>query len=275
MTAIGVNAYADEGNSAHADHAAEHAAVKDGNHATHDAPAHERHDPATGHGDGAHGDGAHGDGAHGDGAHGSSAHGEQEAPPTFSDINWYYGFFGEEEGAEPSFAVRPKGMGTPFLATLFNWSILVGLIYVLARKQLPIALAKRKAQIVQGMEEAGKMLAESKARLAELDEKLAKTDSEIERIKGEMARAGELERERILAEAVERRVRMERDAHQLIETELEAAHESLRKFVVEQALANAKSQMSKQLKPEDQQRLFEESLQSLKKLPARSLGGQS
>jgi F-type H+-transporting ATPase subunit b len=272
MTAIGVNAYADEGNPAHADHAehaADHPAATDSEHVEHGAAAqdghHEGHDPALG----------HGDEGHGEAAHGSSAHGAQEAPPTFSDINWYYGFFGEQEGAEPSFAVRPKGMGTPFLATLFNWSILVGLIYVLARKQLPIALAKRKAQIVQGMEEAGKMLAESKARLAELDEKLAKTDSEIERIKAEMARAGELERERILAEAVERRVRMERDAHQLIETELEAAHESLRKFVVEQALANAKSQMSKQLKPEDQQRLFEESLQSLKKLPARSLGGQS
>lgn len=211
--------------------------------------------------------------AHG-AAHGEAA-AEHEAVPTFDDINWYYGFFGEEEGAEPSLLVRPKGMGTPFLATLFNWGILVGLIVVLARKQLPIALAKRKAQIVQGMEEAAKMLAESKARLAELDAKLAKTDSEIERIKREMARAGELERERILQEAVERRVRMERDAHRLIETEMEAAHESLRRFVVEQALANAKEQLQGQVKPEDQQRLFEESLVSLKKLPARSFGGQA
>lgn len=205
----------------------------------------------------------------------ASAHSEHDAPPTVSDINWFYGFLGEEEGAEPSLLVRPKGMGTPFLATLLNWGALVGLIYVLGRKQLPIALAKRKAQIVQGMDDAAKMLAESKSRLAELDEKLAKTDSEIERIKTEMARAGELERERILEEAVERRVRMERDAHQLIETELDAARESLRRFVVEQALTSAKAELAKQIRPEDQQRLFEESLASLKKLPSRSLGGHA
>jgi F0F1-type ATP synthase membrane subunit b/b' len=240
------------------------ALAEEGHEAT---PAVVEHAASEGHGDAA------ADSAHGESAHGESAHGE--APPSLSDINWFYGFLGEEEGAEPSLLVRPKGMGTPFLATLFNWGALVGLIYVLGRKQLPLALAKRKAQIVQGMDEAAKMLAESKSRLAELDEKLAKTDSEIERIKTEMARAGELERERILEEAVERRVRMERDAHRLIETELDAARESLRRFVVEQALASAKSELTKQIKPEDQQRLFEESLASLKKLPSRSLGGQA
>jgi F0F1-type ATP synthase membrane subunit b/b' len=209
-------------------------------------------------------------------AHEAAGHGgHAEAPPEFSDINWIYGLFGEEEGAEPSLMVRPKGMPIPFIATLINWSILVGLIVVFARKQIPAALAKRKAQIVQGMDEAGKMLAESKVLLGELDAKLATIDSEIERIKTEMARAGELERERILEEAVERRVRMERDAQRLIETELEAARESLRKFVVEKALSNAKEQIALRVRAEDQQRMFDEALASMKKLPSRSFGGQA
>ncbi|MGC4067784.1 MAG: ATP synthase F0 subunit B [Polyangiaceae bacterium] len=227
---------------------------------------------ASGHGEHASGHGEH---ASGHGEH-ASGHGEHaEAPPKFSDINWYYGFFGEEEGATPSFAVRPKGMPVPFLATLLNWGILVALIVAFARKQIPSALAKRKAQIVQGMEEASKMLAESKGRLAELEGKLAKIDSEIERIRTEMARAGELERERILQEAVERRVRMERDAQRLIETELDAARESLRRFVVEKALASAKAQIAQRLRGEDQQRMFDDALASMKKLPSRSLGGQA
>jgi F-type H+-transporting ATPase subunit b len=208
--------------------------------------------------------------------HAEAAHGgHAEEPPKFSDINWYYGFFGEEEGATPTFAVRPKGMPVPFLATLLNWGILVALIVTFARKQIPAALAKRKAQIVQGMDEASNMLTESKSRLAELEGKLAKIDSEIERLKSEMARAGELERDRILHEAVERRVRMERDAQRLIETELDAARESLRRFVVEKALANAKSEIAQRIQGEDQQRLFDDALVSMKKLPSRSLGGQA
>ncbi len=206
------------------------------------------------------------------GEHGS-AHAGVEEPPQFEDINWYYGLWGEQDGVEPSLLWRPTGMPVPFAATLFNWGILVALIAVVARKQVPAALAKRKAQIVQGMEDAAKMLAESKERLAELDAKLAKIDSEIERIRSEMAKAGERERERILEEAVERRVRMERDAHRLIETELEAARESLRQFVVEKALLNAKEQIQSQLRPEDQSRFFEDALVSLKKLPSRSFGG--
>jgi F-type H+-transporting ATPase subunit b len=232
--------------------------------------AHGEH--ASGHGEHASGHGEH---ASGHGEH-ASGHGEHaEAPPKFSDINWYYGFFGEEEGATPSFAVRPKGMPVPFLATLLNWGILVALIVTFAKKQIPAALAKRKAQIVQGMEEASKMLTESQGRLAELEGKLAKIDSEIERIKTEMARAGELERERILQEAVERRVRMERDAQRLIETELDAARESLRRFVVDKALANAKAQIAERLRGEDQSRMFDDALSSMKKLPSRSLGGQA
>jgi len=219
----------------------------------------------------------HGEARHpGEASQGAANHGEEaEEAPKFEDINWIYGFLGEEEGAEPSLLVRPKGMGTPFLATLINWGILVGLIVMMAKKQLPAALAKRKAQIVQGMEEAAKMLADSKVKLEEFDAKLTKIDSEIERIKSEMARAGELERERILAEAVERRVRMERDSHRLIETELEAARESLRRFVVEKALANAKQIILQKVQADDQSRFFDEALSSLKTLPSRSLGGQS
>lgn len=209
--------------------------------------------------------------------HAASGHGKAEghAPPTIADINWYYGFFGEKVGATPSFAVRPKGMGTPFLATLLNWGILVALIVVVAKKQVPLALAKRKASIVQGMDDAAKMLADSRARLDELEQKLSKIDSEIERIKSEMARAGEIERERILEEAVERRVRMERDARRLIETELDATRESLRRFVVEQAIANARSSIQSQVKVADQQRMFDEALGQLRQLPARSLGEHS
>jgi F-type H+-transporting ATPase subunit b len=190
-------------------------------------------------------------------------------------VNWFYGLLGESDEAEPSLLYRPKGMPTPFLATLINWGILVWLIYWAARKQLPLALAKRKATIVQGMQEAQKQREESADRLRGYEDKLAKIDSEIERIKLEMQRAGEQERQRILAEAVERRTRMERDARRLIDTELEAIKESLRREVVQTALAAAKKTIESQVAVTDQQRLFDEAISSLNRLPPRSLGGQA
>lgn len=205
---------------------------------------------------------------------GHSSHHGSEEPPTLDQINWFYGFLGESDQAEPSLLYRPKGMSSPFLATLINWAVLVSLIAMLAKKQIPPALAKRKAAIVQGMNDAKKARDESAALLSEYESKLATIDQDIERIKAEMKRAGEQERERILAEAVERRTRMERDARRLIETEIESAKEALRREVVQAALATAKRSIEDKLAASDQQRLFDEAIASLKKLPTRSLGGE-
>ena len=194
---------------------------------------------------------------------------------SFDDINWAYGLLGEREHAEPSLLWRPPGMPAPFLATLINWAVLVYLIVVVAKKQLPAALKKRKADIVQGMQEAGRLKAEAETRFNELKDKLDHVDREIERLKAEMKRASELERERILREAEERRIRMERDAARLIETELEGAKEQLRRDVVAAALQQASQEVSRQLTGQDQRQAFDEAVSSLKKLSSNSLGGRA
>jgi F-type H+-transporting ATPase subunit b len=213
---------------------------------------------------------------HGAPAHGSASkvHEEEEHVPSFSDINWAWGLLGESDVTEPSLLFRPKGMPVPLLATLFNWGVLVGMIVLMARKHLPAALRRRKEQIVEGMQAAARMKEESSRRLAEYQKKLDTIGQEIERVKAEMVRAGELERQRILAEAVERRTRMERDARRLIETELQNAAEELRREVASHALRFAEETVRRALLPADQQRLFEEGVGNLQKLGARSLGGQ-
>jgi len=210
------------------------------------------------------------------GAEGDHAahHGEHE-DVSFSDINWVYGIIGESEDPEPSLLFRPKGMPAPFLATFINWAVLVSLIVIFAKKQLPAALKKRKATIVQGMEEAGRVKSSAEKRLHELEEKLSHVDEEIESIKADMKRSSESDRERILREAEERRGRMERDAARLIQTELEGAKEQLRREVVDAALQQASEQVARQLTAQDQQALFEEALGSLKSLPQNSLGGRA
>lgn len=212
--------------------------------------------------------------AEGHAEHAAAEHNEEENL-SFSDINWYWGLISERDDPEPTLLFRPKGMPAPFLATLINWLVLVWLIVAVAKKQLPIVLKKRKATLVQGMEEAARVKAHAEGHLAELEAKLSHVDEEIERIKTEMQRASEVERERILREAEERRLRMERDAVRLIETELESAKEQLRRDVVTAALAQATQEVSHQVNTLDQDRLFDEAIGSLKGLPNKSLGGRA
>jgi F-type H+-transporting ATPase subunit b len=218
----------------------------------HDEHGHEghKHSEAAASGQAAEG---HGSGEHGD-AHGGHGPGE---------INWFHGFLGEKEGAEPSLLWRPKGMPPPFGAMLLNTAILFYILGRFAAPKIGQALIRRKATIMHGMDEAAKMKDEAARRLGEYEEKLARIDEDIERVKKDMREAGEMERVRILAEAKERRVRMEREARLLIELELKAAHEELLRETVNSAVRSAEDRLSKQVTVADQQRIAEHYLKSI------------
>jgi F0F1-type ATP synthase membrane subunit b/b' len=183
---------------------------------------------------------------------------------TLDDYNWFYGFLGEKEGVEPSFLFRPKGMPVPFGAMLLNSAILYYLLIRFAKKPIAEALKSRKTTILRGMEEAGKMKSDAEARLAEYEEKLATIDQEIGRVRDEMRSAGQTERKRILAEAKEKRGRMERDAQTLISQELKAARETLLAETTRGALRSAEAALMAKLGASDQSRLAEEYLTGLK-----------
>ena len=183
--------------------------------------------------------------------------------PTLEDYNWFYGFLGEKEGAEPSFLFRPKGMPVPFGAMLLNSAILYYLLIRFAKKPIADALKSRKATILRGMEEAGKMKSDAEARLADYEQKLATIDQEIERVREEMRTAGQSERKRILAEAKEKRARMERDAQTLISQELKAARETLLAETTREAVRSAETALLAKLGAADQTRLAEDYLAGL------------
>jgi F0F1-type ATP synthase membrane subunit b/b' len=223
-------------------------------------PAHQGHEPSEAAASGQAPDG-HGTGDHGD-AHGGHGPGE---------INWIHGFLGEKDGVEPSLLWRPKGTPPPFGAMLLNTAIL---FYILGRfggPKISQALGRRKAAIMHGMDEAAKMKDEAASSLAGYEQKLARIDEDIERIKKDMLEAGEAERVRVLAEAKERRARMERDAKLLIELELKAAHEELMRETVASAVRSAEDRLSKQVTVADQQRIAEHYLKSI----GSSFGGKA
>ncbi len=193
--------------------------------------------------------------------HGSEA----EHAPSFDDINWFYGWFGEREGVEPSIAFRPKGMPAPFAVFILDAIILYGFLFRVAKRPVSEALQHRKQNIMRGMEEAGRMKGDAERRLEEYERKLATIDEEVARVRREMREDAEAERNRILADARSRRERMERDAHQLVEQELAAAREGLSGELVQAAMKAAASALTAQLRPDDQQRLADEYLAGLGK----------
>jgi F-type H+-transporting ATPase subunit b len=212
--------------------------------------------------------------------HAAAEHGSHEGAehehhvPSFDDINWYYGVLGEKDGVEPSLLYRPKGMPVPFGAMLFNSAVLFYLLVRFGRKPVADGLRARKANILRGMEEAEKMRAEAERSLAEYEQKLAQIEQEITRVRDEMRAAGETERKRILAEANERRSRMERDARILIEQELKAARELLLGETVKIAVRAAEATLLAKITSQDHTRLAEEHLSGVKSA-AGTLRGKS
>jgi F-type H+-transporting ATPase subunit b len=196
------------------------------------------------------------------GEHG--AHGEDHVP-TFDDFNWYYGLISEKEGVEPSLLFRPKGMPVPFAALLLDSAILYLLLFKTLGKPVRDGLKKRKEGILRGMEEAAKMKREAEGQLAFYEEKLAKIDQDVQELRDQMRHAAESESARILSEAKERRVRMERDAHQLVEQELKAVREQLSAETIQSALRSAEAALLKRITEADQQRFGEDYLSGLAK----------
>ncbi|MBK7584378.1 MAG: ATP synthase F0 subunit B [Myxococcales bacterium] len=198
-----------------------------------------------------------------EGAAPSDPGGEHGADHGPGPINWYYGMIAESADAEPSVLFRPKGMQPPLLAMLLNAGILFFVVIRVARRPVADALKKRKASIMHGMDDAARMKSDASDRLAEYEDKLEHLDEEIERVKREMREAGQAERARILAEAKERRARMERDARLLIEQELAAARQALVREAVEGAVKSATERISKEIAAADHQRVADEYLAEL------------
>lgn len=207
----------------------------------------------------------HADAEHGE-AHGAG-HGEAHGP---GEINWFYGMIAESEDAEPSLLWRPKGMPAPLLASILNTAILFGALYVLMRDKVRQGLKDRKQGIIKGFEEAAQMRDSAATRLGEYEQKLAAIDQEIARVQQQMREAAELERQRVLQEAKERRERLEQDAQLLITQELKAARERLIVETTHGAMESAERLIQANLTASDKDRLLQEYLSSV----AGSLGNK-
>jgi F-type H+-transporting ATPase subunit b len=170
---------------------------------------------------------------------------------------------GEHEGPAP-FNFSDWGSKTPpFLAMLINFGILAAGYYLLGRKPIAAGLKSRRDGIAKDIEEAQKMRREAEARAATYQAKLASLEDEMKNARESLVRAGEAERDRIVADAEAKAERMRKDAQFLVEQEMKQVRQDLWRDTVEVAVAAAEDLLKKRVTPADQERIAEDYLADL------------
>ena len=159
------------------------------------------------------------------------------------------------EGGESSF-----DKGKDLIWRIMNFTVLAGGLIFLLRKPVAKGLESRRQGIrdqlddlEQQKQDAGKQLAEYKARLARLDQ-------EVEKIMAEYMKDGEVAKAKIIEEAKASAEKLQEQAKKNIEHEFQKARQELKAEMAEQAVTMAEALIKKKIKDEDQERIIGEYL---------------
>jgi F-type H+-transporting ATPase subunit b len=182
--------------------------------------------------------------------HGEPSHGEEVA----------HEGGGLEEAAEHH---EPHWDYFQFAGQLTNFAIWLTLLYILLNRVLPKLLADRRAGIVDGLEEAKRMKTEAEAKFAEYSKRIDTMDAELDRVRQDMRKAGQAERDRLVSEASEKAARMHAEARFLVEQQVKQLREELTREAIESAVVAAEAILRQGTSAADQQRLADEYLARL------------
>ena len=146
---------------------------------------------------------------------------------------------------------------TDFLGTLINFGVLLLIIGWVIRKKGNPALAARRAQVEKELAEAQRLRAEAEARHMATATRLEKLDEEILQIRADMIKAGEAERDRIVAQAEEKAARMRKDTSFFIEQQMKQLRKELTQQAATAAVAAAQELLREGTNEADQDQLAE------------------
>ena len=150
-----------------------------------------------------------------------------------------------------------------FQGTLVNFLVLVGLIAWVIRKKGNPALAARRAEVEKELAEAQRLRAEAEKRHMETATRLQKLDDEMVQIRGDMIKAGEAERDRIVEQAEEKAARLRKDTSFLIEQQIKQLRKELTQEAASAAVVAAQELLQERTTDVDQDQLAEAYLNRL------------
>lgn len=142
-----------------------------------------------------------------------------------------------------------------FLGSVLNFTLLIFVLTFLFKKPLSEFLKNRSKQVEEGLAEAARIKAAAEAKHQEYSDRLEKLDSELETLRSDMVKAGEVEKDRIVAEAEKKAARMRRETEFLIEQQMKQLREDLTREAVEAAVGAAEAVLTEKTTAADQQKL--------------------
>lgn len=145
-----------------------------------------------------------------------------------------------------------------FIYRCFNFAVMAGLLIYLLTKPIRNGLASRREAIEKSLRDAEAARQEAEARFSEYDAKLTKAAAEIEEMRTAIRREGEVERDRILANAREMAEKLKVEAEKAAENEVARARAELRAEASRLAITMAEELLRKHITGDDQQRLVNE-----------------
>ena len=150
-----------------------------------------------------------------------------------------------------------------FQGTLINFTVLLLLIgWIIVKKGNP-ALAAKRAEVEKELAEAQQLRAEAQKRHMETATRLERLDQEMVQIRGDMVKAGEAERDRIVSQAEEKAARMRKDTAFLIEQQIKQLRKELTQQAATAAVVAAQSLLQERTTDSDQDQLAEAYLKRL------------
>lgn len=145
-----------------------------------------------------------------------------------------------------------------FLWRCLNFALMAGLLGYFLIKPIRSGLSGRRDGIEKALADAQAVREEAEAKFAEYDSKLNRAAAEIEEMRASLRREGELERERVLANAREMAEKIKAEAGKAAENEVARAKGELRREASRLAIAMAEELLKKNVSAADQQRLVDE-----------------
>lgn len=150
-----------------------------------------------------------------------------------------------------------------FIGFVVNFVALLALLWFVIRKKGNPALAEKRKEVENELAEAQRLRTEAEKRHMETQQRLERLDEEMIELRGEMVKAGEVERDRIVAAAEEKAARIRKDTSFLIEQQIKQLRQDLTREASSAAVAAAEELLAQTTTDDDQDRLAEAYLDRL------------
>lgn len=145
----------------------------------------------------------------------------------------------------------------------FNLFLFIAVLVLLLRRTVSDSFRARRAAIRRDLMRAQEERNAALAKLQEVEARFARLDQEVASIREQSKREALEERERIARSTEDEARKLREQAEREIESAGKVARQELRRFAAEQSVQLAEEMIRRDIRPEDDARLFEREVKEL------------